>query len=40
MPIVEIGDDGVRRIPAGLLGGSSDHRRFELEQVGEVTLLR
>jgi hypothetical protein len=40
MPILEVGDDGVLHVPAELLTGGQPHARFELDVLGEVTLLR
>jgi hypothetical protein len=40
MPILEIGDDGVLRVPGELLAGAQPHARFELEVLGEVVVLR
>ena len=40
MPILEVGDDGVLRVPGELLAGAQPHARFELDVLGEVTLLR
>jgi len=40
MDILEVSDDGVLHVPAKLLPGGQAHARFELDVVGDVTLLR
>jgi hypothetical protein len=40
MPILEVGDDGVLRVPGELLAGAQPHDRFELDVLGAVALLR
>ena len=40
MTVLEIGDDGVLRVPGELLGGAQPHAQFELDNLGGVTLLR
>lgn len=40
MAILEVGDDGMLRVPGEMLPGGRPHSQFELEQVGNVTLLR
>lgn len=40
MTILEVGDDGMLRVPGDMLPGGRPHSQFELEQVGNVTLLR
>ncbi len=40
MPILEVGDDGVLRVPGELLAGAQPRARFELDVLGQVTLLR
>ena len=40
MAILEVSGDGVLRVPAELLAGGRPHARFELDVVGDVTLLR
>ena len=40
MAILEISDDGMVRVPGKMLPGGRPHSQFELEQVGNVTLLR
>ena len=38
--ILEVSDDGMLRVPGEMLPGGRPHSQFELEQVGNVTLLR
>lgn len=40
MAILEVSDDGMLRVPGQMLPGGQPHCQFELEQVGNVTLLR
>ena len=40
MPILEVGDDGVLRVPSELLAGAQPHVQFELDVLGEVVVLR
>ena len=40
MPILEVGDDGVLRVPGELLAGAQPHAQFELDVLGEVVVLR
>jgi hypothetical protein len=40
MPILEVSDDGVLRVPGELLAGAQPHAQFELDVLGEVTVLR
>jgi hypothetical protein len=40
MPVLEVGDDGVLRVPAELLGGAQPHAQFELDHLGAITFLR
>jgi len=40
MPILEVGDDGVLRVPGELLAGAQPHAQFELDVLGEVAVLR
>jgi hypothetical protein len=40
MTILEVSDDGMLRVPGEMLPGGRPHSQFELEQVGNVTLLR
>ena len=40
MAILEVSDDGMLRVPGEMLPGGRPHSQFELEQVGNVTLLR
>jgi hypothetical protein len=40
MPILEVGEDGVLRVPGEFLAGAPPHAQFELDVLGEVMLLR
>ncbi|MCX7428413.1 MAG: hypothetical protein NTW96_22640 [Planctomycetia bacterium] len=40
MPILEVGDDGVLRVPGEWLAGAGPHARFELDVLGDVAVLR
>jgi hypothetical protein len=40
MPILEVSDDGVLRVPGELLAGAQPRSQFELEDLGGVLLLR
>ena len=40
MPILEVSDDGVLRVPSELLAGAQPRARFELDVLGEVVVLR
>jgi len=40
MPILEVGDDGVLRVPGELLGDARPHAQYELDVQGEVVVLR
>jgi len=40
MAILEVSDDGMLRVPGEMLPGGRPHSQFELEQVGNVVLLR
>ena len=40
MALLEVRDDGMLRVAGDMLPGGRPHSQFELEQVGNVTLLR
>ncbi|MGD0901058.1 MAG: hypothetical protein ABR915_24775 [Thermoguttaceae bacterium] len=40
MPILEVSDDGVLRVPGELLAGARPHAQFELDVLGDLVLLR
>jgi hypothetical protein len=40
MAVLEVGDDGVLHVPSQLLPGAQAHSRFEVDTVGNVTVLR
>ncbi len=40
MPILEVSDDGVLRVPGELLPRAQPHAQFELDVLGEVVVLR
>ena len=39
MAVLELGDDGVLRVPGEMLAGAQPHSRFEVENVGTVTVV-
>jgi hypothetical protein len=40
MTILEVSDDGMLHVPGEFLTGAHPHAQFELDILGEVTLLR
>ena len=38
--VLELGDDGVLHVPGDMLAGAGPHSRFEVDNVGNVTVLR
>jgi len=38
--VLEVGDDGVLHVPGEMLPGARPHSRFEVDRVGNVTVLR
>ena len=40
MAFLEVGDDGVLHVPGEMLSGARPHSRFEVDWVGNVTVLR
>ncbi len=40
MPILEVSDDGVLRVPGDLLPRAQPHAKFEVDVLGEVVVLR